>query len=190
MSRGERNLDAEVYRLSQRSKQQTRRQERPEKQDCYRCGDKHDPQYCRFKNQQCRLCKKYGHIARACKSGQQQTPGHKSNNKYHRKPTHHIEGDTEGSDTEILRLHRITDSQNPPIYLDLLIEGKPISMELDTGASYSIISKKTLQDLGIQKPLTPSRVRLVSYSGHEIAVLGIANVQVKYEGKKGLTVGS
>ena len=31
---------------------------------CYRCDGQHDPQNCRFLNEQCRYCKKRGHIAR------------------------------------------------------------------------------------------------------------------------------
>ena len=34
----------------------------------YRCDGQHDPQTCRFLNEQCNFCKKRGHIERACMS--------------------------------------------------------------------------------------------------------------------------
>ena len=38
------------------------------KQECGRCGGKHDPQQCKFLQAKCFLCKKRGHIARKCRS--------------------------------------------------------------------------------------------------------------------------
>ena len=34
---------------------------------CFRCGDNHMPQNCRFKNLNCWYCKAKGHIARVCR---------------------------------------------------------------------------------------------------------------------------
>ncbi|XP_065888558.1 uncharacterized protein [Dysidea avara] len=37
---------------------------------CYRCGsDHHKPKDCRFKEAECRNCKKIGHLAKMCRSG-------------------------------------------------------------------------------------------------------------------------
>ena len=35
---------------------------------CYRCGDPHQEEVCRFKNVTCHFCKKPGHIAKVCNS--------------------------------------------------------------------------------------------------------------------------
>ena len=36
---------------------------------CYRCGsDRHKPKDCRFKEVECRNCKKIGHLAKMCRS--------------------------------------------------------------------------------------------------------------------------
>ena len=36
--------------------------------ECYRCGGAHLATKCRFKDTECRLCKKKGHLARVCRS--------------------------------------------------------------------------------------------------------------------------
>ena len=35
---------------------------------CYRCGENHDSATCRFKDAECRHCRKVGHIAKVCRS--------------------------------------------------------------------------------------------------------------------------
>ena len=55
-------------------------------------------------------------------------------------------------------------------------------MELDTGASLSMISQQTFAQIGHIRELKPSTVRLTSYSDHEIKVLGTVDVEVSYEG--------
>ena len=55
-------------------------------------------------------------------------------------------------------------------------------MELDTGTSSSIISQQTFAQINHMRELKPSIVRLTSYSGHEIKVLGTMDVEVSYKG--------
>ena len=53
---------------------------------CYRCGAKHTPAECRFKDAVCHYCGKKGHIAKACHSrarDQMKTPGKADS-------THHV----------------------------------------------------------------------------------------------------
>ena len=59
------------------------------------------------------------------------------------------------------------------------IEGKPLDMELDTGASVSIIPISVWYDVLAARPLKKT-AKLRSYSGHEIPVVGEARVQVSY----------
>ena len=62
------------------------------------------------------------------------------------------------------------------------IDGKTVDMELDTGASVTIIPKSIWTDVLASKPVehTDIDVKLQSYSGHEIPVIGEAKVQVAY----------
>ena len=80
------------------------------------------------------------------------------------------------------RLLRLTDSRAKPIQITVRVNKKLITMELDTGASLSMISQQTFAQIGHIMELKPSTVRLTSYSGHEIEVLGTVDVEVSYEG--------
>lgn len=60
------------------------------------------------------------------------------------------------------------------------IDGKTVDMELDTGASVTIIPKSIWTDVLASKPVERTDVKLRSYSGHEIPVIGEARVQVAY----------
>ena len=80
------------------------------------------------------------------------------------------------------RLLRLTDSRAKPIQITVRVNKKLITMELDTGASLSMISQQTFAQIGHIRELKPSTVRLTSYSGHEIKVLGTVDVEVSYEG--------
>ena len=51
---------------------------------------------------------------------------------------------------------------------------KSTKMEIDTGASLTIVSEHTLREQWLKLTVLPSRVKLHSYSGEAISVLGIA----------------
>ena len=54
-------------------------------------------------------------------------------------------------------------------------------MQLDTGASLSLMSENTFKELWPDRSLSPSQVRLCSYSGESIPVLGSVSVTVTYK---------
>ena len=60
-------------------------------------------------------------------------------------------------------------------------------MEVDTGATESILSESTynqLCEVNDKLDLIPSNINLKSYTGHQIGVLGLCLVAVKYENYK------
>ena len=71
-------------------------------------------------------------------------------------------------------------SSSKPIELDVEVQRKKISMELDTGAAVSLISEETYQKFFSDVSLQKSTVKLKSYSGEDIPVRGQAKVIVKY----------
>ena len=58
------------------------------------------------------------------------------------------------------------------LMVPVLIDGKSLDMELDTVASVTIIRKSVWSDVLAAKPLQRTDVKLRSYSGHEIPVVG------------------
>ena len=74
-----------------------------------------------------------------------------------------------------------------PILLDVNINGIHVDMEIDTGASLSILSEKTNQDIAQQtdiSPLEESQVTLKTYTGEVIRVLGITKVNARYDNQE------
>ena len=91
--------------------------------------------------------------------------------------------DNQTSDTEDLRLFTIRTVQNnhmEEIMVTLFINDMPVHMELDTGASVSLVSEETWQRQLHEIPLQETDVRLRTYTGESITVLGQALVKVVY----------
>ncbi|XP_037505881.1 uncharacterized protein K02A2.6-like [Rhipicephalus sanguineus] len=72
----------------------------------------------------------------------------------------------------------------PPFTVSVEVCGKPLRMEVDTGASVSVIAKSRLLQLLPSIPVQPSQVFLRSYSGDLKKVQGKADVHVKFHGKE------
>ena len=71
----------------------------------------------------------------------------------------------------------------PPIMVDLQLDNCSVSMEVDTGASMSLISETTYKRLWPKRSLSPSEVKLHTYSKEPIAVLGSCYVNITYKGQ-------
>ena len=61
------------------------------------------------------------------------------------------------------------------------VDGQPLTMEIDTGASLSLVSSATYKCLWPTKKLCKSHVKVRTYSGEHIGVLGSMEVQVQYQ---------
>lgn len=69
----------------------------------------------------------------------------------------------------------------PPRILTIILNGKPIDFELDTGASVSLISEADWK--AICKPkLSDARATITAYQGHDIPLLGLAKVKAELDG--------
>ena len=152
------------------------RRQQPDKSQqrkpCYRCGKtNHDSKDCRFADATCNYCKKKGHIAIVCrkKKGAQRTSN-----------TKHVAPAFSDTDSEEFCLHTIKAQTSQPILVTLQVEDVSLSMELDTGAAYSVISEATFRAAFSHMKLRPSEVLLKSYTSERIQVLGQLNVHVHY----------
>ncbi len=86
------------------------------------------------------------------------------------------------SQTLYEEIFTIQNCNAPPIVIDILFNDVPVKMELDTGASSTLINQGTwrLIQQWSQIDLQPSGVRLKTYTGQAIPILGCATLQVRY----------
>ena len=67
------------------------------------------------------------------------------------------------------------------LLVDLQLEGKPLRMEVDTGAAVSLVSEATYWSLFPMVQLQSSTTKLRTYSGEPLTVLGQQEVKVQHE---------
>jgi hypothetical protein len=151
---------------------------------CYRCGGAHLATACRFISAVCHACKKRGHTARVCRS--RPNLGRQAKKAHHLVETEDEELDAT-SEEEAYDMFAVHSKSCKPIIRTVTINGVPTPMELDTGAAYSIITQITYQRIAQQKgvrDLEPSDLKLKSYSGQLIKVLGQLPVVVTHGEKQ------
>ena len=104
---------------------------------CYRCGKGgHLPVKCRYKDSKCHSYGKVGHLMKVCRSKPYDRQGHKS--------VKCLTKDDDGSseNSKEYSLYKVTSKEKPkPLSIPVCIDGVAVSMELDTGASVSLVSE-------------------------------------------------
>ena len=76
---------------------------------------------------------------------------------------------------------------SPPILITLKVNGVDLTMELDTGATLSLISEKTYKELFPAETvphLQASKAQLKTYTGKVIKILGAIEVEVTHNEQK------
>ena len=180
---------------------------------CYRCGGNHYAKDCRFKDAVCNYCHKKGHIQRVCRtrirqqqSDNPQPPPAKPKKGSKKLPTHMIDEEVEppaGSSTSAsppkpqalpatplpvdYNLFEVgTQDKVDPYMVPVVIDGATLLMEIDTGSALTLISQTTFSALwpqGKSPHLESTSIRLRTYSGEELRVVGRAVVGVRCGGQ-------
>ena len=157
-----------------------------ERKTCFRCGRSgHFPKDCKFKDACCHACGKKGHIAPVCKSVSQKKipsgkrPAGRKQRTYGK--THRVQDDQESSSSEEYVLHKVGNRSVDPVLVQVQINGKPLKMEVDTGAALSIISEGTRMAIFPEEKLRASGLVLKTYTNEPMQVIGTLNVRVQYE---------
>ena len=136
---------------------------------CWYCGGKHNQTSSRFKDSECYKCSAVGHIASKCKT--------------RFKKTHHVEESDERvseSESELNGIYPDTD-KSQEINDTLIIEGCPLSMEIDTGESVSVVPESFYKQYLSHMQLNSTAKKLRSYSGDTLKVLGELDVHTTYK---------
>jgi hypothetical protein len=143
---------------------------------CYRCGDSHLANTCKFKSYKCNYCKRVGHLAKVCRS--------KQTTNYIEQNSEEVE-DTETPESYLhtLGMHNVptTNGCSNPVEITVNIDGKDIAMEVDTGAAMSIVPQDVYQSKLSHLELSECTYNFTTYGGNKLPVLGQGEVTVQYE---------
>ena len=169
--------------------------------NCYRCGRRHRASVCRHKETVCNICGKKGHIARACRS-KDKDPQPKSSEQNQPQPseqdqpkpmeqsqpqgnTNTVTQEAVQADDDIYEMFPLRGKRYDPIYATVTMNSTPVQMEIDTGATLSVISEDTFNQVWKDQapPLRTERVKLRTYTGQEIPVKGALDVEVEHGGQ-------
>ena len=99
-----------------------------------------------LKEAECYACRKKGHIAKVCRSkskGTRFVP--QQSEKTHKVESHDLDANEPEPNTVEYKLFTISSHENAPLMIEFIANGQPLQMELDTGASISLISKTAIQ---------------------------------------------
>ena len=146
----------------------------------------HEPQACRFKDERCHFCQGRGHISKVCmKKAAETTQRYKGTPRKSVKPpprVHHTDTIEKGDDEfDIFKIDQMT--PEPAIILPMKINGVSVPMELDIGASLTILSEDVWKEKFPDTELKPTTVKLKTYTGEELKVIGQVQVDICYEGQ-------
>ena len=178
------------------------------KSSCFRCGGNHSAHICRFKELNCFYCKQKGHIAERCpnrirsksrgvnqgpqpnRGNQRGYPGQQRSGTLHQLEDVCNVYDEEAQGEDVYdQLFCVNSSKRQnPYKVTVLINGVNVSMEIDTGASTSVINEKTFHTLsqsGKVLKLNSVSTVLRTYTGEVIPIVGECEVEVEYNGFKG-----
>ena len=151
---------------------------------CSRCGgENHTAQECRFKEAICHACGKKGHISRACRSKDRMSSSRRATTHSQRwvQLEPEASGTEESGDSDSgLPVLTLGSRTGHPITVDVQANGKPLTMELDTGAAVSVISEDTQRRMFPDASLKRTTVVLRTYTGEPIRVAGHLDVKVQY----------
>ncbi len=144
---------------------------------CFCCGGDHYGSQCRFKNVDCNYCGKTGHIEAACRIKKARAGSGNQCQNFHTV----AEESTEEEDSDTL--HAMKGGSNAPLVAELFIADCLVNMEVDTGASRTVIGETTYEQLWgkDRKPLRPSKANLLTYTGEKIRQAGKLRVHVRYK---------
>ena len=97
------------------------------------------------------------------------------------------ETESETSDSDVNQICATHSSRSsPPITVQVEVDSCIVRMEVDTGASHTLMSETLFQQLWPGRSLHPSSIGLRSYSKQPIVVRGCCNVNTVYQGQTGV----
>ena len=132
---------------------------------------------CWAKEATCHYCHEKGHIVRVCRTKQ----NHRSPGKLSVK-TNLVQTVTKSN--EDYSLFTLGSTHSPPSRVEVYLDQQPVSMQVDTGAAVSVISRNVFQSVWDSPSLMKSDVKLQSYRREQIGAIGCFTTSVSHKGQK------
>ena len=137
----------------------------------FRCGSHHDPRQCGFRDKNCFRCGRKGHAMVKCHQ-----VGWKSEVK--------TIGENDSDDEAHTVMFSVRGGGKcAPVLCELEVQGEPVEFEIDTGSPYTIMGKDTVKMIFGCCVLDTSKVKITSFTGDSMQVLGTMDVNVKIRGR-------
>ena len=146
---------------------------------CHRCGGPHKAPDCTFQKATCHKCGKQGHIVKVCRSKAkfQKLAPPKAPQQQHKQHTLQLDDQLSDYESEYPEypeypMHTLSASNSYPIPATVELNKTKLQMEIDTGASRSIVGEDTFNQLWSEK----FRPEIT----HTQIMLGVATVTVSH----------
>lgn len=137
---------------------------------CYRCGDRHAGE-CRFINVTCRYCNKKGHLEKVCIS---------------KKNANKMNFTEEDGDANLNGIYVVQSTTRvAPFVIRVLMAGEPVTLQVDTGACYTLVNEHTWRLLRPRLPptrcLDAAPLALRTWTNAPVHLLGQTVLPVRYK---------
>ena len=113
---------------------------------CFRCGNTgQSPSHCPFKGVRCHNCGKVGHVRKTCRKPKNPVGGGQAVSQKDKGVRVDQEPGVEQDSIQIeYPLYCLSDAGcSKPINVEVAVDGKPLTMDLDTVAAVSLVSEST-----------------------------------------------
>ena len=138
---------------------------------CNKCGytysDRHER--CPAKDATCNYCNNRGHFISVCRKRKQDV-----------NVVEQTEDDSDGEWSTHM-ISSVDSNTSSMWWQEIIINGKSVQVQIDTGASKSIMPLKTYEQLCPSIKLKKSSSKLRSYTNHQLTVLGSCTVPITYK---------
>ncbi|XP_053686599.1 uncharacterized protein K02A2.6-like [Sabethes cyaneus] len=175
-----RNEQRDPVKYVQKKMDNSREPRRP----CWQCGQMHFVADCTFTHHTCRNCGKTGHkegycgcFSKSTETGTYTSSIQGGKNKSRKKKKR------QGSASQAKGIYAVNKAGvvGRRKYVEIFINNKPIELQLDCGADYTIVSEESLQQLG-DPIVRPTTLRVVTASSKPLPLVSEFQCNVTFRG--------